>query len=98
MSAVPQHGGVAGGLVLQAAQTLALGLEMDGQDHADGKERRWDQRDQHDAEIRKAYDLGHHERFGAHNRRHDLTAGRGNGLDGTRESRPVAQPLHRGIV
>lgn len=42
MSAVPQHGGVAGGLVLQAAQTLALGLEMDGQEHADAKERRWD--------------------------------------------------------
>ena len=98
VSAVPQHGGDAGGLVLQAAPSLAFGIEMDGQEHADERERRWDQRHQHYVEIRNANELGHLERGGAHNRRRDMTAGRGNGLDGTRESRPLDQPLNQVII
>ena len=55
-----------------------------------------DQRGQGHLAERHAHEVGHDEGGRGHDRRHDLAADGGGGLDGGGEGGPVADPLHHG--
>ena len=74
----------------------ALGLEVHRHEHREEVEHRRDQRRGRDVQVGDAEELRHHEGGGAHDRRHDLAAGRRHRLDRAGERRPIADLAHQG--
>ena len=82
-------------LVGEAAQAVALGLEVHLHEHAEEvHERRHDRRDD-DRLVRHVQELDHQERRGAHDRRRDLAAGGRRRFHAAREVARIADADHR---
>ncbi len=79
----------------QTDQADALGLEMHGCEDGDIVKHRRHDREGGNGEIAGAQELRHHEGGGTHDRRHELAAGGGHGLDRAGEGGPVAGALHQ---
>ena len=80
----------------QAAQAVLLGLEVDLAEHAEEMHERRHDRRKDDRLVRDREILHHQERGRAHDRRRDLSAGRGRRLDGAGEVPRIADADHRG--
>ena len=79
----------------QPAHAGALGLEMHREEHGQIVEQGRQEGPDGHREVADIEELGHDEGGGAHDRRHDLAAGRRHGLDRPREGRAVADLLHQ---
>ena len=86
-----QHGQL---LALDAAQAQLFGLEVDGDEDAGEIQDRGQDGPDDDARIGHADVFGHQEGRCAHERRHDLPAGRGGGVDRAGEFAPITGLLH----
>jgi len=73
---------------------VARGQEIDLDKQRDVVEHRRNNGGQCDARIGNLQILGDQECCRAHNRRHDLTAGRRNRFDRSRDRRRIASPFH----
>ena len=95
--ALPQHLAHARQVGLrQALETLLAGLEVNGEEDREiVRAVRAAARRLATVRYLTAEELGHDEGGRAHDRRHDLPAGRGHRLDGTGERRRIADPLHQ---
>ena len=80
----------------QALEAQALGLEMDHAQDADVVHGSGYGGGDDDGGIGNLEELGHHEGGGTHDRRGDLTAGAGRGLDAAGEMTGVAHAFHVG--
>ena len=78
-----------------ALQVILLGLQMDGNEDAGKIEHSRNDRADDDVAVRCAHDISHQERRGAHDRRHDLSAGGSGCLNGARELAAVTGLLHQ---